>query len=219
MEGLSPELRILIDRDHIQEGPLFARLPLPAVTDDERVELEQLGWRLRPYRDRPVLEPPEATFTWDRHLVLFRDNMRHAAAHRLPDGLPVAGPKEAILDELIASIFEERMEELRTVLAAFSFASAWRREPDEAEGPEALSAGWDAAEETLMAEVGDGEDALIEVEGLAGSDQDPNGRMEGMEVFFFYTESMRKASVQALTETVRTPDEDDPVWTLVESLR
>jgi len=219
VDGLSPELRAVIDRDHIQEGPLYARLPLPSVTDDERAELERQGWRLRPYRDRPVLEPPEATFTWDRHLVLFRDNMRHAAAHRLPDGLPVAGSKEAILDELIASVWEERVEELRTVLAAFSFASAWRRE-EEPPGSNDPRSGLAHAEATLRAEVSD-ETPLIAVEGL-DDDTSPEagrGRVEGTEVFFFYTERMRRAAVAALTETVRSPAADDPVWALVESLR
>ncbi|MGC8489068.1 MAG: hypothetical protein ACP5QO_12760, partial [Clostridia bacterium] len=44
-------------------------------------------------------------------------------------------------------------------------------------------------------------------------------RMEGTEVFFFYTQSMRRAAVEALTETMRSPADDDPVWELVESLR
>lgn len=262
VEGLAPELRILIDRDHIQEGPLYARLPVPAVTDDERQQLIACGWTLRPYRDRPVLEPPEATFTWDRHLVLFRDNMRHAAAHRLPGGLPVAGPKEAILDEVIASIWEERVEELRTVLSAFSFASAWRCPEQQAAAAGTLVGSFSAAEEALLAGVQDGDGSSLvpgedsardaggergrhdppDVDGVEPSDRrgtesadalepadpgqdsgrapgDHGNRMEGTEVFFFYTQSMRRAAVEALTETMRSPADDDPVWELVESLR
>ncbi len=218
-EALAPELRLLIDREHIAEGPLYAHLPVGVVSDDDRAELLSLGWTLRPYRDRPVLQPPEATFAWDRHHRLFRDNMRHAAAHRLPAGLPFAGANEAILDELIASVWEDRVEELRIVLSAFAFASAWRRNGDEAA---ALPPTVHAAEETLVAEVEPvRERALIPVEGIEDpvEPESSAARVEGTEVFFFYTDSMRRAAAQALTETVRSPSDDDPVWQLVEALR
>jgi hypothetical protein len=219
-EGMAPELRLLIDREHIAEGLLYAHLPLGAVSDDDRAQLLNLGWTLRPYRDRPVLQPPEATFAWDRHHRLFRDNLRHAAAHRLPEGLPFAGANEAILDELIASVWEERTEELRTVLSAFSFASVWRAAGDDGEE---LPPSLHAAEEALAAGVAPAEErTVVPVEGFedsADGSGTPAARMEGSEVFFFYTRSMRRAAVQALTETVRSPDDDDPVWQLVESLR
>jgi hypothetical protein len=183
VEALLPELRLLIDRDHIREGLLYGRLPLANVDEEAQRALESVGWRVRSYRDRPVAEPPEATIAWEHYRHVFRDNMRHATAHRLPGGIPLAGPKDAILDELIASVWDQRVEELRTVLGAFAFASVWPGSEDESDAP------------------------------------GPVSEVEGAETFYFYTDAMRRAAVEAVAETASAPAADDPVWVLVDSLK
>lgn len=123
MDWLPLELRTHIDRNHIHEGQLFGAVPAEGLSADDHATLERLGWQDRPYQDRPVLTPPESTVEWDRQKFVFRDNMLHAVAHRLPQGIPVIGNAEAIMEELVASTWEQREEQLRTVLGAFAFAS------------------------------------------------------------------------------------------------
>jgi hypothetical protein len=54
--------------------------------------------------------------------------------------------------------------------------------------------------------------------GTPAVDEGPPERMESYETFFFYAASMRQAAAQALRETVKAPDPDDAVWTLVDAL-
>jgi hypothetical protein len=217
-----PELRLLIDRSHIREGRLYGHLPLDQLTEEAQRTLEQSGWRVHAYRDRPVASPPEATIRWDVYRARFQDNMRHAAAHRLPGGIPLAGPKDAILDELIASVWDQRVEELRTVLSAFAFASLW---PGEA-APHPVwnrDDGWDddawpAAPGGLRSHGAAGDAASPAWPESPDSPGSPDS-MEGAETFYFYTQAMRDAALQALQETAAAPAADDPVWALVDALR
>ncbi|MCL8207370.1 MAG: hypothetical protein K6V97_04750 [Actinomycetia bacterium] len=123
MDVLPLELKTRIDREHIREGRLFGALPAAALSPENQAELVKRGWTLKAYEDRTVLLPPETTVEWDRVLAVFRDNLLHRAAHRLPRGLPLAPDAQAIMEEVIASTWEQREEQLRVVLSAFAFAS------------------------------------------------------------------------------------------------
>jgi len=236
-----PELRLLIDRSHIREGRLYGHLPLDQLTEEARRALEQSGWRVHAYRDRPVASPPEATIRWDVYRIRFQDNMRHAAAHRLPGGIPLAGPKDAILDELIASVWDQRVEELRTVLSAFAFASLWPGEetphpvwtrdadggddawPSAPNHPRPLGEA-DAPDSPRFPHVSGFPDSTPASPGSPDSPDsldslDSPDSMEGAETFYFYTEAMREAALRALQETATAPAADDPVWVLVDALR
>lgn len=187
-ETLLPELRARINSQHIRDGQLFGTVPTTDLALHEQETLERNGWESRDYRDRPVMVAPELTIVWDKERGVFRDNMLHVAAHRFEGGTPAVGNAREILDELLDSAWEDREESLRTVLAAFSFASVLS-------GASALS---DAGEPMVP------EWSLL--------------RVEGSETFFFYTQAMRDAARRAVQETVRAADDEDEVWTLIGSL-
>jgi hypothetical protein len=193
MIGFSPELRAQVNQKHLRQGRLFGALLQEELSPEDREALVRAGWTRKNYRDKAVMVPPSMTVAWDHEHAVFRDHMLHATAHRLPDGLPAAGNGQAILEELIASAWEEREEQLRTVLSAFSFASLLPG-PDESADVAAVPSG------ALDAALAYGE------------------RMEGFETFFFYAASMRDAAVAALKESVRAPAPDDGIWELVEAL-
>lgn len=128
---VSPALREAVDRLHLTEGRLFGAIPPDRLDRDQQEALLRAGWTRRNYADRPVLEPPHAELDWD---ALRR---RHAGATReaiqvvWPDA-PGWNPQAwAIIEEVLASVWEEREEETRALLSAWSFASLWP-EPDPA---------------------------------------------------------------------------------------
>ncbi len=128
---MGDELKNIIDEGYIREGALFGTVPQQKLTSDEMLQLEQLGWTARDYRDRPIIEPPLFIVNWDGLSQQHRDRVLHAVSHKLPGGSPWAGNKQAIIEELIASIWEQHEEELRIVLSAWTFAAAWSGHPDQ----------------------------------------------------------------------------------------
>jgi hypothetical protein len=192
--GFSPALRAEINQKHLRRGRLFGALVQEELAQEDCQALEGSGWTRKNYKDKAVLIPPTMTVAWDHEHAVFRDHVLHAAAHRLDRGLPVAGNAQAILEELIASAWEEREDQLRTVLNAFSFASLLPG-PGEEQAAQAVPPG------ALDAATEHGE------------------RMEGFETFFFYARSMRDAAARAVAEAVRAPGADDGIWELVEALQ
>lgn len=192
--AFSPELRARVNQKHLRRGRLFGAILQDELTPEDREALQKAGWTPKAYRDKAVLVPPSMTVAWDHEHAIFRDHMLHATAHRLPTGLPAHGNGLAILEELIASTWEEREEQLRVVLNAFAFASLLP-----GPGGHAPAGETGAPETPASAEL-------------------PPERMESYETFFFYAASMRQAAAQALRETVKAPDPDDAVWTLVDAL-
>ena len=193
MIGFSPALRAQVNQKHLTTGHLFGSVPQDELAPPDLEALLKAGWVSKNYRDRAVILPPSMTVAWDHEHAVFRDHVLHAAAHRLPEGLPVAGNGQAILEELIASAWEEREEQLRTVLAAFCFASVLP-------APESSEPVGGVAPGALLAATEHGE------------------RVEGFETFFFYADSMKGAARRAVAESVQTPDDHDGIWELVEAL-
>jgi hypothetical protein len=128
---MDEDLKHLVDEDYINEGALFGTVAQDKLTSDAMLLLEQLGWKARDYRDRPVIESPRSTIDWDGLSGQHRDRILHAISHKLPEGSPWAGNKQAIIEELIASIWEQHEEELRILLSAWTFAAAWSGHPDQ----------------------------------------------------------------------------------------
>jgi hypothetical protein len=231
--GFSPELRAQVNQKHLRKGRLFGAVLRDEFSPADRQALIQAGWEQHNYKDKAVLVPPSMTVAWDHQHAIFRDHMLHATAHRLPEGIPAAGNAGAILEELIASAWEEREDQLRTVLSAFSFASLLPG-PDHAADPGDVPAGaLDAAtapgawwerhgshdpHPTTPGPVAE-PPARSEDPARADRDRTDRDRMEGYETFFFYAASMRDAARAALEETVRAPDPDDGIWELVEALQ
>ena len=133
--GLSPELQERIRTRHVRSGRLFGALSQNELEPGEIRQLIQSGWLERPYQDEPVMIAPQITINWDRLRQQHRDHTLHAVSHRLPAGAPWAGTRQAILEELLASLWETREDELRTILHAWAYASMW-----DAEGEHAPSA-------------------------------------------------------------------------------
>jgi len=120
---MAPALKLQIDEHHVREGAMFGSLPGSALGTDDHRQLDEAGWTTRDYRDGTFLVPPSTTVRWDQQYFRFRDAILHQAAHTLPSGLPVAGNGQAILEEVIASAWEARLDQLRTVWSAFAFAA------------------------------------------------------------------------------------------------
>lgn len=123
--GLDVELTERVKSAYIHEGRLYGAVPQQDLTADERLQLSRAGWQTRNYQDRPVMEPPQATVDWDDLRLRHRDRTLHAISHRLPGGTPWAGNRQAILEEILGSVWEQQEDELRVLLHAWAFASVW----------------------------------------------------------------------------------------------
>lgn len=128
--GLDQDLKDRIGTQFIREGPLFGSVPQDSFTQDEMLQLAGAGWARKDYQDAPVLEAPQSTIDWLRLQQQHRDRTLHAISHRLPDGAPWVGTRQEILEELLASTWEQQEDELRTLLHAFAFASIWSQDQD-----------------------------------------------------------------------------------------
>ncbi len=60
-----------------------------------------------------------------------RDRTLHRIHHRFPEDTPWAGNRLAILEELLSSIWDDQEDELRILLAAWTYASVWNEPPHE----------------------------------------------------------------------------------------
>lgn len=150
--GLDQDLIARVNQHHIHEGPLYGSLPQSEVTPDERQELIRVGWIAQNYIDQPVMEPPQHVFDWAHGRLTFRDNILHLVAHRFPTA-PLLGTRQAILEELIDSAWEQQVDDLRVVLHAWAFASAWvKSSEDEAdlEGRQSFSFYTDQMQKTAQ---------------------------------------------------------------------
>ncbi|MDA8194742.1 MAG: hypothetical protein M0Z53_12205 [Thermaerobacter sp.] len=123
--GLDSDLTERIRSGYIREGRLFGAVLQADLNDNERRQLDSTGWIARNYHDRPVVEPPQATFDWEVLRAAHRDRTLHAVSHQLPTGVPWAGTRQAILEELLASRWEQQEEHLRLLLHAWAYASVW----------------------------------------------------------------------------------------------
>lgn len=128
--GLDQALRARVNSDFIREGRLFGAVPQMSLTADEIMELQRVGWIKRDYHDAPVMESPQSTIDWQQLKRRHRDSTLHVISHRLDEGAPWVGARQQILEELIASQWEEQEDELRTLLHAFAFASMWSQNDD-----------------------------------------------------------------------------------------
>lgn len=128
--GLDQDLKERVAKDFIREGLLFGSVPQTDLAGDEMMELARAGWTQRDYHDAPVMEPPQTTIDWWSLQRQHRDSTLHAISHRFESGAPWVGPRQEILEELLASKWEEQEEELRTLLHAFAFASIWNQDED-----------------------------------------------------------------------------------------
>ncbi|CAB1128247.1 conserved protein of unknown function [Candidatus Hydrogenisulfobacillus filiaventi] len=120
-----PALRAAVDRLHLTEGQLFGTIPPERLDRDQQQALLQAGWTRRNYADRPVLEPPHAEFDWEALRRRHAEATRAALHTRWPEAAEWGAQAWAIIDEVLASVWEEREEEARSLLAAWSFAALW----------------------------------------------------------------------------------------------
>ncbi|PSR20762.1 MAG: hypothetical protein C7B45_13530 [Sulfobacillus acidophilus] len=128
--GLDEALRARVANDFIREGRLFGAVAQTSLTADEIVALQRAGWSKRDYHDAPVMEAPQSTIDWQQLRRRHRDSTLHVISHRLDQGAPWVGARQEILEELMASQWEEQEDELRTLLHAFAFASMWSQTDD-----------------------------------------------------------------------------------------
>lgn len=133
--GLDQDLRSHVQHHHITEGRLFGMVSQPNLTTDERMQLLRAGWTARNFVDAPVMEPPMLDVKWDDLEHRHRDLTLHRVHHRLPENTAWAGNRLAILEEMLASAWDAKEEELRTLLAAFAYASVWNEPKSEVEQP------------------------------------------------------------------------------------
>lgn len=126
--GLDQDLKERIGRIFIRDGQLFGAVSQDALTVDEMLQLARAGWARHDYHDAPIMQAPEATIDWFRLRSRHRDQTLHAISHRLPNGAPWIGNRQAILEELLVSTWEQQEETLRTLLHAFAYASMWNHE-------------------------------------------------------------------------------------------
>jgi len=131
--GLDQPLRERISEVFIREGQLFGAIPQTSLTVDEMMELSRVGWTRHDYHDAPVITAPQSTIEWSALRERHRDQTLHAVSHRLPDGAPWLGTRQAILEELLASTWEQKEDELRILLHAFAYTSMWSQEEPEAD--------------------------------------------------------------------------------------
>jgi hypothetical protein len=188
IQVMSPQLKTQIDEHHIRQGPLFGSVPASAIDPEDQRILEDAGWTVREYQDGTVLWPPRTSVRWDQNFFRFRDAILHQAAHSLAEGLPVAGNAGAIVEEVVGSAWEQRLDQLRTVWGAFAFA--------------ALRQGEDPSD--LIADDGSITSAAF--------------AMEDQETYFFYTEAMAAAARRTLVEVVKPPDPSDPLWQMLSAI-
>ncbi len=134
---MSPKLKTQIDTHYHRQGALFGAVPASALDLEQQRALEDAGWAVQEYRDQTVLLPPRATVRWDQQLFRFRDAILHQAAHAIPQGVPVAGNAQAIVEEVIASQWDARLDQLRTVWGAFAYAALRNGEDSSPAEPEA----------------------------------------------------------------------------------
>lgn len=166
-----------IRTSYISEGRLFGAVPQSELNTDERRRLQKAGWLEKNYEDNPVMVPPQQTIDWDKLGSRHRDRTLHAISHRLPEGAPWAGTRQAILEEILSSRWEEQEEQLRVVLHSFAFASIWSSLEDRS-----------------------------------------RTRIEGSEIFFFYTARMLESAQKALELATKAPEPEDEFWNMVQSL-
>lgn len=140
--GLDQQLKDRIAAVCIREGRLFGTVPQSSLTTDEMMQLARAGWTRRDYQDAPVMEAPQSTIDWVNLRDNHRDRTLHAISHRLPEGAPWVGTRQAILEELLASTWEQQEDELRTLLHAFCYASIWSQD----HGREALDSAIESSE-------------------------------------------------------------------------
>ena len=134
--GLDQDLKARVANNFTREGRLFGAVPQADLTSDEIMALSRAGWVKRDYHDAPVMEAPQSTIDWVSLKRRHRDTTLHAISHRLDQGAPWIGTRQEILEELLASKWEEQEDELRTLLHAFAFASMWNQ--DETPGQTAI---------------------------------------------------------------------------------
>ncbi len=174
--GLDQNLMGRVSAHFITDGALYGTLPQSDVTQDERLALVRVGWILQNYMGRPVLEPPQMAINWAEGRRIYRDNTLHAIAHHIPEA-PFFGTRQAILEELIDSSWDQQVEDLRIVLHAWAFAAVW----DEPKG-------------------------------------DADAGIEAQQIFFFYTNQMRKTAGAAFHAITSAPPTENEFWDLVRSL-
>ena len=136
---MAPQLKAQIDDHYVRQGPLFGAVPAHVLDLEQQRDLEDRGWAVREYLNQTVLTAPQATVRWDQHLFRFRDGILHHAAHQLAEGVPVAGNAQAIVDEVIDSVWDARLDQLRTVWGAFAYAALREGDPTPGGDPEAIT--------------------------------------------------------------------------------
>nr|WP_243239372.1 hypothetical protein [Sulfobacillus harzensis] len=134
--GLDQDLKERIANIAIKKGPLFGAVPQSSLTTDEMMQLARVGWVRRDYHDAPVMVAPQSTIDWETLRTRHRDRTLHVVSHKLPEGAPWVGTRQAILEELVASTWEQQEDELRTLLHAFCYASMWNQEGTEGQAIE-----------------------------------------------------------------------------------
>ena len=176
---LDRRLRDQIEQTYLTEGQLFGMVPQSALTVEQRQRLLSAGWTSRNFVDAPMMEPPMLEIRWPDLKSRHRDATMHCVYHRVPAQTPWIGNRVEILEEMLGSAWEAKEDELRTVLSAWCYASAWT-------GPAA--------------------------------EPEANQSLESSEVFFFYTEPMRTATLRILQEGAGAPDDTDTFWDLLDAL-
>lgn len=129
--GLDQALRAHVEAHHVAEGQLFGMVAQNGLTSDERMALIAAGWTARNYQDRPMMEPPTLRVAWDDLRRRHRDLTLHRINHQLPGTTPWAGNRIQILEEMLASAWEAKEDEIRTLLNAWSYASVWTEPEDD----------------------------------------------------------------------------------------
>ncbi len=178
-DDLGRRLREQVDQAYLTEGRLFGMVPQSMLTIEERQQLLKAGWTSRNFVDAPMMEPPMLEVRWPDLKSRHRDATMHCVHHRVPGETPWIGNRIEILEEMLGSAWEAKEDELRTVLNAWCYASAWTA-PEEEPGS--------------------------------------NQSVESSEVFFFYTEPMRTATLRILEEGTDAPGETDAFWDLLDAL-
>ncbi len=123
--GLDEQLTQRIQALFIRDGRLFGALPEKSLEPEDIQKLRAVGWVERQYHDEPVMEAPQITIDWDALRLRHRTETLHALSHRYAPGTPWVGTRHEILEELLASEWESKMDELKTVLHAWAYASVW----------------------------------------------------------------------------------------------
>ena len=131
---LDQDLTERIRNHYIREGQLYGSLEQKDLTLDERKSLAQAGWVQHNYVDHPVMEPPQTLVDWTRLQAEHRDRTLHAISHRLPSGTPWAETRQAILEEMLGSLWDQQVDRVRILLHSWAYASVWSL-PDDSGQP------------------------------------------------------------------------------------